>query len=161
MWLKHVCNTTCVETFQNSWHWDRFIRCKWILAFSYEYIYPCLLEFKCGWGIGFYRPNEAAHIVLTINECCTKMHWFSIILPKASNTTQLAYRQMRLIHQEEKRPMEINASVKYGMCEWCIFINTLSCVAFKQTVWIRVTVWGYNHPFIEHLGSSWCYAMHS
>lgn len=45
---------------------------KWGLPFSYEYIYSCLLEFKWGWGIEFHRPNEAAHIFMTTNECCSE-----------------------------------------------------------------------------------------
>lgn len=147
-----------------------WIRCKWVLAFSDEYIHSCLLEYKWGWGIEFHRLSEAAHIFLTTNECCSEMHWFSIILPKASDTIQLAFRcSTDVVDSLRIRPMEIKASTTLHCTVWnaCMmrYIKIkkkrfMLCGFQANSLDMSNTVCRYNRynsPFVvECLGSAEC-----
>lgn len=126
----------------------------------YLWIYLCLLEFKWGWRIEFHRPNRTCKSLIT-NERCSELHWFSIILPKAPNTIQLAFRcSTDALNSPRITPIGINGStsntaVQSVQCvDPAFFKNMLSGVTSKPTVWIwetleTVVCWSWFHRMIQ------------
>lgn len=139
-----------------------WIWCKRGLAVSYEYFHSSLLECKWGWGIEFHRPNEAC-IFLTTNERCSEIHWFSIILPKAPNAIQLAFRcSTDALTSLRITPIGKNASRTLQRKVWNAWMmhfhqHAKLCV-FQANSLDLATLWRYNSSCVDRcLGSTRCY----
>lgn len=120
----------------------------------YLWIYFCSLEFKWGWRIEFHRPNGTCKSLIT-NERCSEMHWFSIILPEAPNTIQLAFRcSTDALDSPRITPIGINESTSNTA------VHSVECVddAFSQTclaVWLPSQLFGYETDRWDHFAVCW------